>query len=755
VNPGIEATDEVYRRIVEAVPEGIWTVDTQGRTIFCNERMAEILGTDMESMPELSCFETVFPEDLAEAQRQFAVHMADDAPPFDFRLRRKDGSALWVSISCKPFHDDVGAAIGLLGLFTEITARRQSEQQRSLLAAIVESSDDAIISETPEGIILSWNTGAEKLYGYGAEEMTGRSISLLVPPDRPDEIPKILERIRRGERIEHYETQHVRKDKCRIEVSLTISPIRDGTGTIIGASAIARDITKRKESEAALRESEERFRRIADSAPVMIFASGPDQLANFFSKGWLDFTGRKLEQELDFGWTEGLHPEDRGAALAAISSSFAAHDGCNIEYRLRRADGEYRWLLCRGIPRFGRGGDFEGYIGSAIDITDARRAQEEALARQKLESLGILAGGIAHDFNNLLGCVLAEAELLEAELPVGSAPGGEIQRIKAASIRGSEIVRELMIYAGKDSPSLRRPVDLSRLVNEMLELLKISAPKRVALKIELDDNLPATLGSASQIRQVVMNLVINASEAVGETGGEIRISTSRVIRGQGDADDLPAGDYVRLEVSDTGPGMTEEVRAKIFDPFYSTKFAGRGLGLALVQRIVRDHGGAIEAVSAPGQGTTFHVLLPCSSGRALGNSDVVTPRRAEQSSVRTGTILVVEDEEGLRHAVSRALRKNGYSLLESSDGSAAIDLLRRMKDEIDVILLDVTLPGTSSREVFEEAMRVRPNIKIVLTSAYSEKTVHASFAGLQVTHFIRKPFGLAELRDTIRDAMAS
>jgi PAS domain S-box-containing protein len=526
--------------------------------------------------------------------------------------------------------------------------------------------------------------------------------------------------------------------------------------------AVARDITERRQSEALLRESEERFRNMADTAPVMIWVAGPDKLYTFFNKRCLDFTGLTMEQKLGDGWIASLHPEDRERFLARYSSSFDARQDFETVFRLRRADGEYRWVLTTGAPRFASGGIFAGFIGSCVDITELRRTQGEALARQKLEDLGVLAGGIAHDFNNLLGSILAEAELVQADLAAGLSPDEEVARIKTVAIRGAEIVRELMIYAGQDQASVVEPVDLSRLAAEMLELMKVSISKCAVLKINLDKDLPTVWGNASQIRQVLMNLVINASEAIGEKEGVIRVTTSRVTADEGPVSNngvhLPAGDYVRLEVSDNGCGLTEEAKSKIFDPFFTTKFAGRGLGLAVVQGIVRAHGGAIDVVSTPGQGATFQVLLSCNSTKLLEVPNTVTSAAAAQSNVRagiTGTVLVVEDEEVLRLAVSKALRKRGFSVMEARDGTVAMDLMRTHQDDIDVILLDVTLPGTSSREVFEEARRMRANPKVVLSSAYDRRTVEASFSGLPITQFIRKPFGLDELEGTLRDAMAS
>jgi PAS domain S-box-containing protein len=518
-------------------------------------------------------------------------------------------------------------------------------------------------------------------------------------------------------------------------------------------------LRQRKRADVALRESEDRFRHMSDAAPVMIWVSGPDKLCTFVNKGWLAFTGRTFDEEVGSGWTASLHPDDLNHSFAIYSTSFDARRNFQMEYRLRRTDGEYRWVLDSGVPRFTADGAFAGYVGSCIDVTDLRRTREEALARQKLEGIGVLAGGVAHDFNNILGGILAEAELIETDLPAGSSTIGELQRIKEAAIRGAEIVGQLMIYAGQDQASRGEPVDLSRLVEEMLGLLKVSISKHAVVKTNLGENLPVVWGNAPQIRQVVMNLVINASEAIGDKEGVIQVATSRVTVSRRSALDnatnLPPGEYVLLRVSDTGCGMTEQVRAKILDPFFTTKFVGRGLGLAVVQGIVRDQGGAVEVVSAPGQGATFQVLLSCHSEKALSIQSAVTSSGAEQSNAATGTILLVEDEEVLRLAVSKALRKRGFSVLEACDGSTAMDLIRTHANDIDVIVLDVTLPGMSSREILEETGRIRPELKVILTSAYGKETATAAVAGLQVERFIRKPFQFAELVGELQNALSA
>jgi two-component system CheB/CheR fusion protein len=513
------------------------------------------------------------------------------------------------------------------------------------------------------------------------------------------------------------------------------------------------DVTERKERAAAtLQESEERFRNMADTAPVMIWVAGTDKGCTFFNQAWLAFTGRTMEQELGNGWTEGLHPDDLDRSLDTYSSSFYARRSFLMEHRLQRADGEYRWLLNNGVARFEPGGLFAGYIGSCVDVTDLKRTQEEHLARQKLESVGTLAGGIAHDFNNLLGGILAHAELALAELAGGSRPEEELQRIRSVAIRGAEIVRQLMIYAGKESEVLEQ-VDVSRVVEDMIELLKISVSKHAAVETDLGKALPPVRANPSQIRQVVMNLITNASDAIGDRDGVIRVTTRRVTVGRDSPvaalERLAEGDYLQLQVSDTGQGMTPETQARVFDPFFTTKLAGHGLGLAVVQGIVRSLGGTIRLVSAPGKGTMFQILLPYVEDTAQASHGAISGGEAETLGSREATILFVEDEDLLRQAASKMFRKRGFFVIEASDGTAGLDLIRAHRDQIDVLLLDVTLPGAPSREVFEEAQRLRPDLPVIITSANSEEMAAASLAR-RVERFLRKPYKLSEVVDMIR-----
>jgi PAS domain S-box-containing protein len=628
----VNVSVEMYRRLVEAVPEGIWVVDPQGRTLFSNQRMAEILGTDFESMSQLDCFSCIYPDDLADAQRNFFRTLAGDRRPFDFRLRRVNGVPVWVSISCMPMCDDKGTQVGILGLFT--------------------------------------------------------------------------------------------------------------------------DISERKQAEAALRESEERFRNMADSAPVLIWLSDTNGRVTFCNRQVLIFTGRTEQQLTGQDTLELVHPDDAEMVGSSIFAAVQGQRAFQVELRLRRADGEYRSMFTAGTPRF-VGTRYLGHITITVDITELKRKQDHVLAMQKLESLGVLAGGVAHDFNNLLGGILASSELLLANRTEGAAPDEEVlMRIRTAAIRGGEIVRQLMVFCGEESHVLEQ-VDISSLVAEMLELIHVSISKRAKLRVDLPEHLPAVRANAAQLRQVVLNLITNASDALGETDGVITVAVSQVRSGPDfRSPNLPHGEYVRMVVSDTGCGMSEEVQSKIFDPFFTSKFAGRGLGLAAVRGVIRSHGGTIHVVSSPGQGSRFEILLPCSSEPLNEVHDTAQTAAVVDIASFARTVLVVEDEDTLRLAVSKMLRRKGFTVIEAPNGEIGVELFRANESKVEVAFIDLTLPGMSGREVMGELRRIQPNLKVIITSAYSQDWAQTTIGGHNNWLYIRKPYQLSQLTALLQGACA-
>jgi two-component system, cell cycle sensor histidine kinase and response regulator CckA len=387
------------------------------------------------------------------------------------------------------------------------------------------------------------------------------------------------------------------------------------------------ELAERRRTEAALRESEERFRNLADRAPVGIWVMGRNMHLLFHNKRALTFIGGG-SAHLGGSWTSIIHPDDLGGVQSKYRAALKAHRGFRIECRMRRASGKYRWVLHTGIPRF-INGEFAGHIGTSVDFTDFKRSHERMRAAEKLESLGALTAGIAHDFNNLVGSIFAASDLALSDLPPESPARENIERINAVATRASQVINLLLTYAGAGD-SRRDRIDLSLVVAEMLALLKDTITPKAELQADLTPNLPEIRASVTEIRQVVLNLIMNASESLQQHEGTIRVTTDCVSASHVSPIEpgrTPEIAYCRLIVSDTGTGMPPEVRARAFDPFYTTKCLGRGLGLAVVHGIIRSLGGAVNIVSTPGEGSSFEVLVPCSASRGVENPQTGKPPR--------------------------------------------------------------------------------------------------------------------------------
>jgi PAS domain S-box-containing protein len=539
------------------------------------------------------------------------------------------------------------------------------------------------------------------------------------------------------------ETQRLRARIAELEKEITSIRGSEGPG---------------RRNDEALRQSEVQYKDIFDNISICMF------LVDVTLDGRFKFAGFNPAEEQAVGLTtaevsgkfvEEVFSEDLSKKLTAnYRRCLEAGGPINYDDELNLPTGQ-RYFHSNLIPTRNGSGRIHRIVGACIDTTDFKRTQDVALTGQKLESLGVLAGGIAHDFNNLLGGIVAQAELAETELAGGSQPGQELQAIKSVAIRAGEMVRELMVYSGQDEARLE-PLDLSRLVEEMLELVKISISKHAKLIVDLPKSLPAVRANAVQIRQIVMNLITNASEALGDKEGVISVTVTKVDPGQNvhseSQPDPSAGGQLRLEVSDTGCGMTAETVSKIFDPFFTTKLAGRGLGLAAVQGIIRSHGGTINVVSVPGHGSHFEILLPCIGELARDITDIAVSTSTQASGRVAGTVLVVEDEEILRHAVSKMLRKESFSVIEAGDGTTGANLFRANEPSIDVVLLDVTLPGMSGRDVLKEMRRIRPEVKVVLTTAFNQDDAISSIGEQRPWGYVRKPYQFKELIGLLRKA---
>jgi signal transduction histidine kinase/CheY-like chemotaxis protein len=402
-------------------------------------------------------------------------------------------------------------------------------------------------------------------------------------------------------------------------------------------------------------------------------------------------------------------------------------------------------------------------IGTIQDITERREMEEEkrnleqqVQQAQKLESLGVLAGGIAHDFNNLLMVILGHSELAQKEISPMSPARRSLAEITTATQRAADLCRQMLAYAGKATFALER-VALRGLVEEMAHLLKTAISKKAILNLNLVRGLPPIEADPSQIRQIVMNLIINASEAIGDRSGVITVSVGATrcdeeyLRKMELHDGLAPGLYVHLEVTDTGSGMDAETQSRIFEPFFSTKFTGRGLGLAAALGIVRAHKGALKVYSEPGKGTTFKILFPA-LGVAAEKARTTAPASSADSQGK-GTILLVDDEESLLALGARMLEHLGFAVLTATDGRQAVDLYRDKGKEIDLVLMDLTMPNMDGAKAFDELRRLNPDVRVILASGYTHEEVASRFSGKILSGVLQKPYTLARLRESLAGLM--
>ncbi|MDB5106168.1 MAG: hybrid sensor histidine kinase/response regulator [Fibrobacteres bacterium] len=514
-------------------------------------------------------------------------------------------------------------------LHEDLAKRRKAEAAAQKFAAIVNSSGDAIISKDVNAIITSWNKSAERIFGYKEDEAIGRPITILIPDNHIDEEPRILERILRGETISHYETVRRRKDGSIINISLTVSPIFDEDGKIIGASKIARDVTDLKETEEQLRQA------------------------------------------------------------------------------------------------------------------------------QKMEAVGRLAGGIAHDFNNLLTSIIGFTEMAQTLAGADATLAEYLDEVRKSGQRAATLTQQLLAYSRKQvlSPKV---IDLNAIVAEMERMLSRLIGEDIAFTTVLEPDLGSVKADPSQIQQIIVNLVLNARDAM-PNGGKLVIRSQTVFVDRESAagsDEAAREPFAMLSVSDTGVGMTEEVQARIFEPFYTTKEVGKGTGLGLssVYGIVSQSGGSISVISEPGHGAMFKVFFPIVEGIHRKESQVLPPQ-ASAKSLRGETILLAEDESAVRKFLVATLRANGYAVLEAADGPQAMEIGLRTP-QIDLLLTDVVMPGMNGGGLAEGLKANHEGLKVLFMSGYTKDILSPNSLKDKNTRFLQKPFTQADLLAKIRDMLA-
>ncbi len=519
------------------------------------------------------------------------------------------------------------------------------------------------------------------------------------------------------------------------------------------------------EPDAVMRRCESCLRRLLERAGQVVWmdrAAGGRGI--YASASFKDLWGLDYSPEEPGGHLclDRIHPYDR-AAVETAYRQLADEGQFTVEFRIVRPDGTTRWARDRGW-RVPDGGDADAdvTVGVTEDITERKEAELEALHlqnqllhAQKLESLGVMAGGIAHDFNNLLVAILGNAEMALQELPAHTPAHAFVNEVRLASLRAADLANQMLAYSGKGRLAVQ-PVDVNAIVAEMAHLLKAAIPRRITLGYELTRPMPKVAADAVQLRQVLMNMITNASEAIGDRHGEIRIRTGLVDASRGYlagarlGETLTEGTYVYLEVADTGAGMDQATQDRLFEPFFTTKFTGRGLGMSAALGIMRSHKGAIFVDSTPGRGTTIRLLFPPCEPAETARVEPA-PAAARQADWRgSGLVLVIDDEHAVRNMARLMLERLGFTVLTARNGAEGIVAFCDHDRETVAILLDLTMPIMDGEETLAELVRIREDIPIILCSGYAAEDAVRRFAGKPIAEFLHKPFSLDDLAAVLR-----
>ena len=738
--------------------------DAQGVFSYVSSSIRDVLGYEPEAfLGHYMEFTTDHPANKAALAHTAGSLRGVQQPPYEVQAHAANGHRRWLSVSEVPVRDDSGGVVAVEGFAQDITERKRTEEAlrasinryERLLSNLIGTF---VYRHDVKGVFQYVSPAVTKTLGYSPREFLRHYSDFLTDHPANKRGAEHTELSIRGLQQPPYEIQGRRKDGSICWLRVSEVPVYDEAGEVIAVEGVAHDVTDRKQLELSLRESGERFRQLLDRAgdAVMLHTMDGDIVhTNREAYELLGYTGEELLALKAWDIETDYAPEE----MKALWSSLISAGPVTAEGKLKRKDGST-------LPVEVRVGPFrtdEGVMMLALarDITERkkheaerRNLEQQIQYAQKLESLGVLAGGIAHDFNTVLTIILGNVALARNRLPADAPARSCIEEIDRASRRGADLTKQMLAYSGRGHFQVEQ-VHLGALAEEMLHLLRVSIGKKTSLVCDLAEDLPTMVGDPTQVCQVIMNLITNASEAIGDAGGRINVATGVMDCDQAYLDDAwavvqgglddppPAGPYVFLRVADTGCGMDSLALAKVFDPFFTTKFTGRGLGMAAVLGIVRGHRGTIRISSKVGKGTTVSVLFPARTDAIIGaDTDDQTNQATDSSG--TGIVLIVDHDESACDLGLRLLEHAGYGVLTSTDVQESLTIFRHYASEIVCVLLDRNLPPKGGEALLRQLLDINPDARIVLCDNTDEHP-HTPGAG----GYLTKPFTFAAIHDLL------
>jgi PAS domain S-box-containing protein len=662
------------------------------------------------------------------ADPRWVAHIADlDARRpfrnFEYGSQYPLGGERYLRVSGRPIFSDAGKFLGYRGTAADVTEQKWSAERLRASEArfryLFEKNPNPMwVYENGSMRFLEVNDAAIALYGYSREEFLSMTIFDIRSPEEAARAAETIPTLPLTGFWHGGVWRHRDKSGHAIDVEVVSDDmLYEGRSAYIVA---VRDVTEQLKIEAALRESEDRFRKIADSVPGMIWLTDVEGRITFLSKTFEEYTGKSAEQYYGMTSTQSSHPDDDVAVTPQYEAAAEARGRLTYEYRVRRHDGQFRWHLDTCVPRFDDSGRFLGYIGMLTDVEDMRQLGEQLHQAQKMQAVGQLTGGVAHDFNNLLTIILGNAELLSERV---TEP--QLQRLadatRNAAERSASLVQRLLAFSRRQTlqPTV---IDINELISDMQDLLVRTLGEDIDISFSFAPEPWRALVDRPQLEAAILNLAVNARDAMPD-GGRLTIETTNIAIEEPTPElEIAPGPYVLIAVSDSGCGMSEEVRHHAFEPFFTTKDVGKGsgLGLSMVYGFIKQTGGNVTLYSEVGEGTTIKIYLPRADAQPA-TPDADTP--AESAHTGHETILLVEDDERVRAYVGDQLREMGYRVVEAANGPEALVALERAPD-VALLFTDVVMPGgMNGRQLADEIHRRRPGLKVLFTTGYTENAI--------------------------------
>jgi two-component system, cell cycle sensor histidine kinase and response regulator CckA len=748
----MSGVEEKYRNILESIDEGYFEVDLAGKLTFCNDSLCRITGYPREALLGMSNRQLTTPETAEKMYRIFnhVYRTGHSVKATDYEIIRKDGDTCFLAMSASLVRDSEGKPRGFRGMVRDISERKKAEK------ALMESESQYrhLVKHAPAGIyevdflnqrFITVNEVMCEYTGYTREEFLSLSPQSILTEESRGRFLERMSKVFSGEKVpESVEYEIQGKDGRKFWVIL-YTRFKYENGIPKGATIVVHDTTQRRLSEEALRKSEERYRLLVDNASEGIFIDQADAI-KFPNPKALEILGYSAEELAVMRLTDLLHPEDI-PIIQELHQQERPRTERTSTLRLRNKVGEELWLELNVVPIIWE--NSPAFLHLFRDVTLQKKLEAQLMHAQKMEAIGTLAGGIAHNFNNLLMAIQGNISLILLDTANTDRHFNRLTTTERLIESGSRLTGQLLGYARGGKYEIR-PLDLNRLAQETSQAFGL-ARKEIAIHLDLSPRVMHVLADRVQIEEVLMNLFVNAADAMPK-GGDLFLTTRNVTEKalEGKPFKVEPGPYALITVRDTGSGMDVRTMTRVFDPFFTTKPPGKGtgLGLASAYGIIKSHNGYIDVESQVGLGACFSIYLPASDRQAVHETPDLS-----QPILGTETLLLVDDEEHVLKVAQLMLEKLGYRVLAAKSSKEAIELFAGSKEIIDLAVLDMIMPDMGGGMLYEKLKEMNPDIKALLSSGYSIDGQAMEIIKKGCNGFIQKPFGLADLSRKVRNIL--